>query len=202
MAVNKAAHVFELHTRDGMSFDQIWQFLSINRSTADRMIKAYRDTITYREKFPDEVGWASKYSYFDEIYKRSDLRGWVQRGGNRRRLMVWIYRERIRTGLDIRKLPLILADKYATKLLNRAGAEKAYAYLAKKDPRLADDFYRKMGEVIRTIQHIGAKELLLAAKDKNRTRLIRSLSESSLRLSAAVERIQKPRRSDSKKKSL
>jgi hypothetical protein len=199
MAVNKAAHVFELHTRDDMSFDQIWQFLSINRSTAERMINAYRDTIAYREKYPDEPGWASKYSYFDEIYKRSDLRGWIERNANRRRLMEWIYRERIRTGLDIRKLPLILADKYATKLLDRAGAEKAYAYLAKKDPRLTDDFYRRMSEVIKTIQRIDGRQLLLAARDTNRARLIRSLSESSLRLTNAIERIQKSRGSAGKK---
>jgi hypothetical protein len=200
MAVNKAAHVFELHTRNGMSFDQIWQFLSINRSTAERMINAYRDTIAYRERYPDEAGWASKYSYFDEIYKRSDLRGWVERRGNRRRLMEWIYRERIRTGIDIRKLPLILTDKYATTLLDNVGAEKAYAYLAKKDPRLTDDFYRKMSEVIRTIQRIDGRQLLLAAKDPNRARLIKSLSESSLRLTNAIERMRKPRGSAGKKR--
>lgn len=119
MAVNKAAHVFELHTRDGMSFDEIWRFLSLNRSTAERMIGAYRDTLKYREKYPDEAGWASKYSYFDEIYKRSDLREWIARKGNRERLMEWIYQERIRTGLEIRRLPLILKDQYATRLRRR-----------------------------------------------------------------------------------
>jgi hypothetical protein len=189
MAVNKAAHVYELHTRDKMSFDDIWRFLSINRSTADRMINAYRDTLTFREKYPDETGWAGKYSYFDEVYKRSDLREWIERAGNRERLMDWIYRERVRTGVDIRKLPLILKDKYATRLMMKSNAERAYNYLAKKDPSLGDDFYRKINDVVKTIRRIDGKQLLLAARDPNRGRLIRELTDSSIHLSANVGKI-------------
>ena len=95
MAVNKAAHVFELHSHEGMSFDEIWRFLSINRSAAERMINAYRDTLAYREKYPDEINWSGKYSYFDEIYKRNELRDWTKQRRNRECLMDWIYRERI-----------------------------------------------------------------------------------------------------------
>jgi flagellar biosynthesis component FlhA len=158
------------------------------------MINAYRDTLAYREKYPDEVGWASKYSYFDEIHKRGDLREWIEHRGNRERLMEWIYRQRIRTGMDIRKLPLILNDKYATNLLNRSSAERAYAYLAKKDPRLSDDFYRKVSDVIKTIRRIDAKQVVLAARDPNRARLVRSLSDSSLLLASSIEKLQKPKR--------
>jgi hypothetical protein len=194
MAVNKAAHVYELHTRDNISFDDIWRFLSINRSTAERMINAYRDTLTFREKHPDEASWASKYSYFDEIYKRSELREWVERQRNRQKLMDWIYRERIRTGLDIRKLPLILKDKYAVKILTKSNVDKAYDYLARKDPSLADDFYRKVNDVVKTIRLMEGKQLMLAATDPNRGRLIRELTDSSISLSASVEKISAPRR--------
>lgn len=190
MAVNKAAHVYELHTRDNMSFDDIWHFLSINRSTAERMINAYRDTLAFREKYPDEVGWAGKYSYFDEIYKRRDLREWVERHGNRHRLMDWIYRERIRTGIDIRKLPLILKDKYAMKILSKSNADRAFAYLAKKDPSLRDNLYRNMSEVVRAIHRLSGKQLILAARDPNRRRMIQDLSETVVRLSANIQRLQ------------
>ena len=188
MAVNKAAHVYELHTRDGMSFDDIWRFLSINRAVAERMIKAYRNTITFREKYPDELTWASKYSYFDEIYKREFLRDWIEGRGNRKRIMDWIYRERIRTGIEIRKLPFILRDRYATEILAKSDVNKAFAYLAKKDPRLVDDFYRKVSELTKEINRISGRQLLLAAKDPNRKQLIRALSENSARLSRSIEK--------------
>lgn len=194
MAVNKAAHIFELHTRDGMSFDDIWRFLSINRSTAQRMINAYRDTMEYREKYPDEVNWASKYSYFDEIYKRNDLREWIKRKDNRERLMDWMYRERIRTGMDIRKLPAILNNTYASKILARSNIDEAYVYLSGKDPRLADDSYRKMSAAIKTIQKMNPQQLLLAARDQNRARIIFSLSNASLRLADGIKKATKSSR--------
>jgi DNA-binding MarR family transcriptional regulator len=200
MAVNKAAHVYELHTRDKMTFDAIWRFLSINPSTAERMINAYRDTLAFREKFPDEASWASKYSYFDEIYKRSELREWVKHQKNRDRLMEWIYLERIRTGADIRKLPLILKEKYALKIMTKTNVDKAYDYLARKDPSLADDFYRKINEVVKTIRRMEGKQLILASRDPNRQRLIRDLTESSKRLSANVEKISRPHRRKTKLK--
>ena len=160
----QSPHVYELHTCDGMSFDDIWHFLSINRSTAERMIKAYRDTVTFREKYPDEASWAGKYSYFDEVYKRSELRVWIESRGNHERLMDWIYLERIPTGADIRKLPLILKDKYAIKIMAKSNVDKAYDYLARKDPSLADDFYRKINDVVRTIRRMDGKQLMLAAR--------------------------------------
>ena len=158
------------------------------------MINAYRDTLAYREKYPDDNGWASKYSYFDEVYKRSDLREWFQRKGNRKHLMDWIYRERIRTGFDIRKLPLILQNKRAIEVLNRYNAERAYAYLAKKDPRLVDGFYRKMSDVIRSMQEMPAGQLATVAGDSNRVHLIRSLHENSLRVLEKIERLRNLRR--------
>jgi hypothetical protein len=194
MAINKAAHIFELHTRGRMSFDEIWQFLSINRATAGRMIKAYRDTLAYREQYPDDAAWASKYSYFDEIYKRSELRDWVQRKGNLQRLMGWIYREKIRTGFDIRKLPVILQDRYATELLSRYNAEKAYSYLAKKDPRLADGLYRKMSDVIGAIQRMHGSQLAVLARDSNRIRLVRNLSATSIHLLKKIDGVRHFRR--------
>lgn len=144
------------------------------------MIKAYRDTLAFREKYPDELGWAGKYSYFDEVYKRSDLRDWAECDGNRKRLMDWIYKERVRTGIDIRKLPLILKDKYATKILSKSNVEKAFTYLAKKDPTLGDDLYRNISEVVRAIHRMSGKQLMVAARDPNRGRLIRDLAEVPL----------------------
>lgn len=191
MAVNKAAHVFELHSRDGMSFEQMWKFLSINRSMAERMINAYRDTLHYREKYPDEKGWAGKYSYFDEMYKNVELREWIQRKRNKKRLMDWIYRERIRKGADIRKLPVVLTDKYATQLLSKSNLDKAYSYLAKKDPRLADEFYRRISEVTNEIRKLKAKQVLLAAEDPNRISIVESLSQSAIRLNKSLENARK-----------
>jgi hypothetical protein len=104
--------------------------------------------------------------------------------------MDWIYRERIRTGIDIRKLPLILKDKYATKILSKSNVEKAFAYLAKKDPTLGDDLYRNIGEVVGAIHRMSGKQLMLAARDPNRGRLIRALTESSVKLSAGIQRLQ------------
>lgn len=191
MAVNKAAHVFELHSRDEMSFEQMWKFLSINRSTGERMINAYRDTLYFREKYPDEKGWAGKYSYFDEMYKNAELREWIQRKGNKGRLMDWIYRERIRTGADIRKLPAILNDKYATQLLIKFNVDRAYSYLAKKDPRIADDFYRKISEVTKEIRKLKAKQVILAARDPNRASMVETLSQSVFHLSKSIENARK-----------
>ena len=189
MAVNKAAHIFELHKHGCMSFDEIWRFLSINRATAGRMIKAYRDTLAYRERYPDDAGWASKYSYFDEVYKHSDLGEWIQGSGNRQRLMDWIYREKIRTGFDIRKLPLILQDRRATELLARCNTERAYTYLAKKDPRLADGLYRKMSEVIEAMQRMRGSQLAAVARDSRRLLLVRNLNEHSTRLVKKIDRV-------------
>lgn len=189
LAVNKAAHVFELHTREGMAYEEIQRFLSLNRATIERMILAFRDTLAYREKYPDDAGWATKYSYFDEIYKREILRHWIQRKRNRYRLMDWTYKGRIRTGFDIRKLPAILQDRYATRILDKFDVEKAFSVLAKRDPSLTDGFYARISDVITGIKSLDRGELILAANDPSRTRLIHKLLENSARLEENVKRV-------------
>ena len=191
LAVNKAAHVFELHTNRSMSYAEIEQLLSLNRSTVENMTQAFRDTLSYQKKYPEDDRWAAKYSYFYEVNKRADLRDWVRRRGNRERLMEWIYLERIKTGADIRRLPLILRNKSATRVLNKSGIERAYSFIVDKDPSLADEFYARVANLTTQMKAVGAKELLLAASDPNRSRLIKSLSENAARLSDNVQKIRR-----------
>jgi hypothetical protein len=189
LAVNKAAHVFELHTREGMAYEEIQRFLSLSRATIERMILGFRDTLAYREEYADDTGWATKYSYFDEIYKREILRHWIQRKRNRYRLMDWIYKGRIRTGFDIRKLPAILQDRYATRMLDKFDVEKAFSVLTKKDPSLTDGFYARVSDLIVGIRTLDKGGLILAANDPSRRRLIHKLFENSTKLEENVRRI-------------
>jgi hypothetical protein len=127
--VNQAAHVYDLHNKYNLPFIEISRAIGRSESILRITEKAYKTTLAYHRRFPNESEWMSKYSYFYEAFKNRRLQRWISTPGNVERLMDWIQSGAISKGSEVRKLPLLIGDtKFRGKNLT-SQQEEADRYL-------------------------------------------------------------------------
>lgn len=108
--VNQAAHVYDLHNVYGLTFSRISEIIGRSQSNIRAMERAFRATLEYHERFPEDNIWMGKYSYFFEGYRHRQTTEWLSIEGNLKRLTGWIHSGRISKGAEIRNLQLIIGD--------------------------------------------------------------------------------------------
>src|SRR3989442_15970831 len=115
--LNRAWHVYEMYTRDNMDFDEIRQVLGYGKGTVIRMVKAFEKTMEYGKKHPEDKYWFRKFTYFDELYKKPELRDWIEQDPqNLDAFIEWVAMGKFNDVRDVRILPGLLGDPDAAKI--------------------------------------------------------------------------------------
>ncbi len=112
-SMNKGIHVNDLINKYGYDWDQVIQATSIGRNTISQMLKAYETTKQYQKKYPDDESWLHRYSHFLELYKRRNLKDWIDNPKYLEKFMQWVNNGQIPMAIQVRKLDKIILEKDA-----------------------------------------------------------------------------------------
>lgn len=180
---NQAAHIYDLVIEYKMNYEDIRKALSMSKTTVVRMVKTYKTLKKYRELYKNDTSWFHKYSYFEEWFRREDLKPWSESDEWLDKLIEWIGKEKIKQGVHIRKLSQILLDPELISFLDKDGVtfQDALDRLALVKPAIASPFYELIDKTQTAIFQIPREEMISTAKNDTKLDMLKRL-QNNLRL--------------------
>lgn len=176
--LNRAWHIYDMYTRDSMDFDEIRQILGFGKGTVIRMVKAFEKTMEYGKKHPDDKYWFRKFTYFDELYKKPELRDWIEQDPqNLDSFIEWVAVGKFNDVRDVRILPGLLGDPDAAKIFRSPQGDivKARNILALRDPTITSQTFAAVKKTIEALRAIPRSEFIQATHDSSRVKLLKEL---------------------------
>jgi len=153
-AYEQAKHIHDLSEVYGKTYDWLSDHLRLSKSKISELLAAYKATTEFLRLHRDPAN-VRKFSLFQELMKKKDLRERYQDGSDfRERLYQWLEKDRISDPRQMRSLSAILESPEAIKALDKEGFEAANKVLINKDPSLGSDLFQAVK---------GATEALKAA---------------------------------------
>lgn len=156
-AINKAAHIYDIYYKYGLTFDDIKNAISMSKQTVINNAKAFKATTEYGEKYGDEK-WIEKFSYFLEFFKRKKLREWAESDGKIQEFKKWVYEGKFRRGEDVRMLPSVLENEDAYRAFLKGGMEAAERILDELEPARGSRLFKLIDRTIGTLNILSRDE--------------------------------------------
>lgn len=174
---NRAKQIYELHNDPfNKSFDYLAIHLGMGKSTVIRFVRVYEQTTLYSKRHGDDKEWYNKFTYFDELFKKRDLKEFGQLQTNVDKFADWTYYGKFNNDVrNVRYLHEVLADQDALRTFENKDIEAALVLLHSKNPALKSREFKKISELILLIQQFPRKEILKTASDSNRRKLLEKL---------------------------
>lgn len=177
----KAGHVYRLHDEFALTQDEIAQRLRMSKSKVNQLIRAF-DVMKnkYLPKYPGP-GSSRKFSYFEELYKKPQLRDWVTSTSGAEDLFVeWVGTDKIEQGVHVRDLPAILEDAEAVKALTKHGFDAAQRVIEEDNPALTSKLFRRMVEMTEALKKAQLDDIQRVRKGGNSKarRIVEDLNKS------------------------
>jgi hypothetical protein len=140
-AYEQAKHVHDLLQIYGKTYDWLSNHLRLSKSKVRELVSAYKATRNFLEEHPNPEN-IRKFSFFHELTKKSNLRDRFEFDQPfKQTFFRWVAQERITDAKQIRRLPEILANQEAAKVLDTKGFEAAMDVLRREDPSLQSDLF-------------------------------------------------------------
>jgi len=174
-AFNKAKHIFNLYDSGEFSYDDLSKKLGMGKSTVMRSVEVYGATQKYGEKYKDDKEWFRKFTYFDELYKRKDLREFIKNSKNLERFENWVFHKKLDDVREVRQLAKILQDEDAMREFEKKDFNAAMIVIGSKDPSINSAEFKKIKDTIDVLRNFSRKELSMTVKDASRITLLNSL---------------------------
>lgn len=191
----KAGHVFRLHKDFVLTQDEIAVRLRMSKSKVNQMIRAFESMQNiYLKRYADPAS-VHKYSYFEELFKKPELREWATSSDeNVRQFAKWVGEGRISQGMQVRELPSILANDEALAAFERGGYFEARKVLEQGDPTLSSPLFKKMTEMTEALRNARLDDINRARPDGSRParRIVAELREALGRFMALTGSDEEP----------
>jgi len=172
---NRAKMIFNMHKFQELSYDFLAKHIGMGKITVMRHAAVYEQTDRYGNKFKDDYEWYHKFTYFDELFKRKDLKEFRTLQKNVDWFADLVHQKKFKDVRDVRKLAKVLADEDAKKVLEREKFEDALKVVEKKNPALKSKTFKKISEVIELIRFFPRTELLKTREDPARREMLETL---------------------------
>lgn len=174
-AFNKAKHIFNLHESCGLSYDDLAKTIGMGKATIMRAVEVYNATEKYGKKYNTDKEWFRKFTYFDELHKRKDLKEFRKDNKNLENFENWVFHKKLDDVREVRKLALLLQDKEAMDELEKRDFNAAMSVIGLKDPSINSLEFKRIKETIDVIRNLPRKELSKTINDPSRLALLHSL---------------------------
>jgi hypothetical protein len=177
----KAGHVYRLHDEFALTQDEIAQRLRMSKSKVNQLIRAFD---VMKNKFlPKYPGSASsrKFSYFEELFKKPELRDWALKTPGGEDLFVdWVGKNKIDQGVHVRELPAILEDPEAVKVLTKDGFAAAQRVIEEDNPALTSKLFKRMVDMTEALKKAQLDDIQRVRKASNSRarRIVDELNDS------------------------
>ena len=196
-AINKGAHVWDLVKKYNYDYEDVAAAISIGKNTISQNVKAYDATLAYHKKYPDDDMWLQRFSHFLELYKKRQLREWVENPSNLDKFMKWIYENKIPMAIHVRKLERIILDsKEAYRaILKGATVEEAEDIIKQSEKRkiftdsISESVDIKVQDLQELILNFPRNKMQEIAKDKERLGSFEALHKEFGRLIKDIKAI-------------
>ena len=192
-AFDKAVEVYRFSKDYNLTYESIAKKLTLGKQTVVKYIQAYEATKKYSEKYPEDKSWWRKYTYFDELFKRKDLKAFSASDANVEKFIQWVHFGKFQN--DVRKVRLLfdtLNDPEAKKAFDIKGIGAAEEILDVKNPALKSPYFKNIVKVLDFTKNIPHKELADLAGDPIKIALLEKLKKELTELLTDVNRY-KPR---------
>ncbi len=174
---NKAKHISNLHEIYGLSYDYIAKAAGMGKATVIRAVEVYMATEEYGKNHLEDREWFHKFTYFEELCKRKDLKEFRSDIKNMKKFSEWVFYGKFKDVRDVRKLALILHDAEALEELKRKNFDSAMKVIESKDPSITSPEFKKIKESIEIIRALSRKELIKTINDSSRLNLLHVLKK-------------------------
>jgi hypothetical protein len=164
----KAGHVYKLHREYVLTQDEIASRLRMSKSKVNQLIRAFEAMQTiYLQKYQGP-GSVRKFSYFEELFKKPELREWATSNEeNVRRFADWVGTEKISQGMHVRDLGKILKNAEALTAFEQEGFPEALKLLEKEDPAISSPLFKTMVETTGLLRAARLDDIQRAGPDGN-----------------------------------
>jgi hypothetical protein len=172
---NKAKQIYDLHTQEGLSYDQLAKHLGMGKITVIRVCTVYEETLHYGNRYPEDREWYRKFTYFEELFRRRDLKQFRKLKENVNKFAEWVHSGNFKDSHDVRVLGQIIKDADAMRAFENEGINAALALLQEKDPALKSKEFKQISKLISLIHTFPRREIIRTVNDPSRLRLIKQL---------------------------
>lgn len=149
---NRSKQIYRLATIHRMTYDEISETTGMSRPMIARDIKVYKQVQKYAAVYPDDKEWVRKFTYFEEVYKRKDLKEDVEKEGFLDRFSKWVHDGKFRDVRDVRKLKAILDNPEAEEEFEKHDMYAAETVLESQNPGMTDKNFKHIADIINFIK--------------------------------------------------
>jgi hypothetical protein len=164
--LNQASHLYDMKKTRGLNYEEIANEVGLSKGKVLQSCKSFEWTTQYIEKY--KVEDVTCWSFFEELYKKKELRDWVLSDRlNLEKFYKWVNEGKFPMAIDVRKLPLILfnLDKQLARELLATLETKgktihdALRELASSDPSLNSDFFRAIKRIAKRLDKMAQEDV-------------------------------------------
>jgi len=177
---NRASHVYRLSRIHGISYDRLADTLGMGKATIQRCVIVYKTILDYSRKYPDDKKWFHKFTYFDFLFQRRDLKEFREDTDFVNEFIKWVHDEKFHDVRDIYQLAKVVSDIDAFQTLKKKNFKEALDVLDKKDPSLSSQEFKKISETIDVLKSPEMKPEEIIANPAKMKLLIKLDSEMRL----------------------
>jgi len=155
-ALNRARQIYRLNDELDVSYEDIAENLGISKTTIKQSIWAFNQALDFHEKYPAYDNWIHRYSHFQKLYSKKELREtWVTDPKNMDLFMSWINAGKIPYAYKITSLDKIIADGPLFKWFKESNHTLDEAIQKSKDNRtehqFTDSISNKVDDAVETL---------------------------------------------------
>jgi hypothetical protein len=163
----KAGHIHKLFTQYGMVQEEIAKLLKTSKTSINHSTRAFEAMKNkYLVAFPGP-GAVRKFSYFLELYKKPELRDWVNRSSEALDDFVqWVGKNKIARGEDVRELRDIVTNARALAAFKEQGRDAALKILEQDRPELTSPLFKLMIEMTEALDDSRLDDIQRVRKDR------------------------------------
>lgn len=165
-AFEKAGHIHQLFHQFGMVQEEIAKLLKTSKTAVNHNIRAF-DVMKnkYLVAFPGP-GAVRKFSHFQELFKKPELREWVTRSPEALDDFVrWVGTNKIAQGQHVRELCDIVSNPRALAAFNKQGRDAALKILNRDRPELSSPLFKLMVEMAEALADARLDDIQRVRKD-------------------------------------
>jgi len=184
---NRSKHIYQLSKVHHLSYNEIATRCGMAKNTIQRAIVCYQLVLDFSRKYPNDKEWFTKYSYFEELFKRKDLKDFRDNPNNVTKFSLWIYNGKFHDYQDLRKLNLVMMDGDAFKEFEKNGFRSALLILEKNDPSISNIGFQKIKDTTENLKDISRSELIDIKSSPAKMRMLYNLESEIKSLISELE---------------
>jgi hypothetical protein len=156
----KAGHIHRLHRDFSQTQEEIAARFRMSKSKINQLIRAFDAMKTrYLAQYPGHAS-VRKFSYFEEFYRKPELRDWVAADPSAEELFVRLVGEnKLTQGTHVRELGDIVRNPEALAVLVDEGFAAAKRVMDEENPAANSRLFKRMGEMTEALKQAQVDEI-------------------------------------------